>query len=158
MMHRILVIVPAVVMLLPQDQVRCQEKNEESCRHCTDKRAPSESRKELISGCEELRRTGSLTLAEAERYCRWVVRVAPATADRARRPAEKTKDQIQIEGALGNFQAMLPAEVQGDRASVLARSSTDEGKFSVIWLSKRSGVWEIESVMDGGSGMSKKTR
>jgi hypothetical protein len=101
---------------------------------------PAEGR--LIPGCEDPDTLASLTPADRERYCRWVVRFRRDTRVRAFR----SEEQLAVESALGELEAVQPAQIEGDRASVLAQRKS--GEFTVVSLEKRGGAWTAVRVTD----------
>ena len=110
-----------------------------SCRHCEDDGADSGR---LVSSCAD---------READRYCRWVVRFERTAAARA--ATAKTKDQIAVEDALGNFRLVQPVQVVGDEAQ-----RSDNRKFcgfqSGLCEEGRDG-WQIVKIMDAPESQSK---
>lgn len=125
----------------------------ESCRHCVEprqeRRLPAVSAR-LVNTCGNAR-LSSLTTAERARYCRWVVRVAPAEAER-QRPGLPSPEYAAIEAAVAPLLLVQPPQVQGEQASVLAERSSAAGReFAVVALTKRDGTWMVESVTSAGA-------
>jgi hypothetical protein len=60
---------------------------------------------------------------------------------------EKTVEQQAVESALGNLVAVQPAQIEGNRASVLTQRLT--GEYAVVSLLKQDGAWTTVSVLDG---------
>jgi hypothetical protein len=91
----------------------------------------------LVSECASTQRFASMPPAEANRYCRWVVRYEAGGGP-------EIKD---IEGALGDLTPMQPPQIEGDRASVLAKKKS--GQIEVVYLEKRDGAWRQVSALIG---------
>jgi hypothetical protein len=91
----------------------------------------------LIPGCPDNRVPRSIKPSERDRYCRWVVRF---------RRSDRSSEQIAVESALDGVTAVQPAQIQGDRASVLAE--TQSGEFTVVYLEKKDGVWTTVGVLN----------
>ena len=100
----------------------------------------------LVSGCSERNMPGSLTPAERERYCRWIVRFQRDDEARAVVRPEKSGDQRAVEFLLGDLTAVQPAQIEGNRASVLAQRKT--GEFVVVSFKKTSGFWRTSGMLD----------
>lgn len=96
----------------------------------------------LIPGCPDNRVPPSIKPSERDRYCRWVVRF------RSAEPTSRTRsdEQIAVESALKDgLTPVQPAQIQGNRASVLVQTST--GEFAVVSLSKEDGAWTTVEVL-----------
>ena len=91
----------------------------------------------LISECASMRRFASMPAAEANRYCRWVVRYEAGAGTEVK----------EIEGALGDLTPMQPPQIEGNRASVLAKNKS--GQIEVVYLEKRDGNWRQVSALIG---------
>ena len=91
----------------------------------------------LTSDCTSTQRFASLPEAEANRYCRWVVRYE----------AGGGPDVKEIESALGDLTPMQPPQIEGNRASVLTKQKS--GQIEVVYLEKRDGAWRRVSALVG---------
>ncbi len=91
----------------------------------------------LVSDCAYNHQFASMPAAEANRYCRWVVRYE----------AGGGPDIKGIEAALRNLIPMQPPQIEGNRASVLAKKKS--GEIEVVYLEKRNGSWRQVSALIG---------
>jgi hypothetical protein len=110
-----------------------------------DKPAPvTEGR--LVPGCQDRTVLTSSSRSVREK-CHWLVRFERAGAQpRSSAQSTKSADEKAIEAALGTLQAAQPAQVDGDRASVLAQRSS--GEFAVVSLTRRNQTWEIVAITE----------
>jgi hypothetical protein len=130
-------------MLLAPAISRAEQAPSENCRDCR----PQKSR--LLDTCTR-KQTASLSPEEAARYCQWVVRVAPGQGARSRvsSPSKAPEDRA-IRAAIAPFQAVQPAQIDSDRAGVLAeRLGSPGGNYAIIALTKKAGKWRVESVTE----------
>jgi hypothetical protein len=112
---------------------------------------------QLTSRCHDRSFLATLSDAERDRFCRWVVRFRKSESGSTVVPATKSEDQTAVETALGGLVALQPAQVEGDRASVLAQRGS--GELVVVFLERRDGVWATRDVKDApSSGASNRTR
>lgn len=142
------VLVLSAVVLSAADN----QKTSENCRDCTpnieQKKTDEERELKLVNACADPAQMAKLSEVDRARYCRWVVRVAPLHASRSRRPNPTPEEQA-ITQALRDLNAVQPAQISGDHASLLAqRPGAAAGDFSVVWLSKKDGAWSIDNIFD----------
>lgn len=121
-----------------------------SCNHCANKRSGKNDAAgaRLISGCNAKTRIGSLSPEEAERYCKWVVRLR-----REPEPTATTEtnysDREKIEAAIHPLKLVQPPQVEGDFAGVLvAHPNGTPGDFEIVWLRRNADVWTIDRTAD----------
>jgi hypothetical protein len=57
-----------------------------------------------------------------------------------------SEEQIDVERALRGVTAVQPAQIDGDRASVLAQR--ESGEFAVVSLEKRNGLWTTVAMLN----------
>ena len=90
--------------------------------------------------------SGCLDRSISPEFCKWVTRYH--TKDATARPgrAEVTPEQRAVEQAAGEYLAVQPAQIQGNRASILAQRKT--GEFVVLALEKKDAAWLITSVAE----------
>jgi hypothetical protein len=100
----------------------------------------------LVAGCRDGGAPSSLSPAERDRFCRWVVRFQRHDAARGNVRMEKSDEQAAVEAALADFTAVQPAQIEGNRASVLTQRQT--GEFTVVSLTKIDGVWKTTGILD----------
>ena len=111
-----------------------------------DKNQPPAGR--LVPGCADKRVPDALKPAEKDRFCRWVVHFKRTEAPAVRTTPAQSQDQIAVEAALTGLTAVQPAQIEGDRASVLAQS--ESGEFAVVWLERREGMWTTVAALNAG--------
>lgn len=100
--------------------------------------ADSKSAGRLASGC--------LDRSISPEFCKWVTRYQAKDAPVLPGRSERTPEQRAVEQAAGEYLAVQPAQIQGNRASILAQRQT--GEFVVLALEKKEGAWTILSVAE----------
>jgi hypothetical protein len=110
----------------------------------------------LVPGCAENRVPPSLKPAEIDRYCRWVVRFRRADTPALPQREQTSEEQLVVESALTHFKAVQPAQIEGNRASVLTQTAS--GEFAVVSLEKREGVWTTVGVLNAPPAKSGRQR
>jgi hypothetical protein len=102
----------------------------------------------LVAGCGDGDAPASLSPAERERYCRSIVRFRRYDAGTKARPP-KSAEQSAVESVLGDLIAIQPAQIDGDRASVLVQRNG--GEFAVVSLARSGDVWKITAILNAGA-------
>jgi hypothetical protein len=125
----------ALLILVVSAVVQAETQSNNSCRHCGEEDAGR-----LVSTCAD---------SQADRSCRWVVRYERSTAERR----TKTKDQADVEAALGNVNLIQPVQIRGDEASALIAGNGAD--FQVVYAKKSVQGWQIVKIMDAPTSQPK---
>jgi hypothetical protein len=118
---------------------------------------PPASAGRLVPGCQD-----RVLVTSVRERCRWLVRFERPDTPRQRYIAiGKSADQKAIETALGELTSAQPAQIDGNRASVLAQRSS--GEFTVVSLARHDQKWDVVAIvepseyLDRSSGKVRKT-
>jgi hypothetical protein len=119
----------ALLILMVSAVVQAETQSNSSCRHCGEEASDTGR---LVSTCTD---------GQPDSSCHWVVRYERTTAARK----TKTKDQVDVEAALGNVNLIQPVQIRGDEASALIAGSGAD--FQVVYAKKSANGWQVMKII-----------